>query len=81
MGRLSSGRPSRAPAPAVQQQTVSITLGIYFWALKVKRPPVSCRSLELCLSEELGLDRGLNDSPDGGWLWDMSHQTAAEEVT
>lgn len=48
------------PAPAtMQQQTVFLTLGIYFWALKVKHPPVSCRSLEWCLSEELGLDPGV----------------------
>lgn len=58
-----------------------ITLGIYFRALKVKLPPISYRILELCLSEELGVIRGLNDSPDGAWLWDMSHLTAAEEVT
>lgn len=62
MGRLSSGGPNPSTTSPVQQQTGFITLRIYFWALKVKHPSISCK----CLSEELGVDCGLRDSPDGG---------------
>lgn len=51
-------------ASPTQQQTVFITLDFYFWALKVKHPSVSWRSLELCPSEELRVDFRLSDSPD-----------------
>lgn len=48
-----------------QQRTVFITLAIYFWALKVKHPFISWRSLELCPSEELRLDCRLSNGADG----------------
>lgn len=50
-------------------------------ALKVEHPSTSWRSLELCLSEELGMNLELSDGSDAGWLWDLSYPTAPDEVT